>query len=53
VCLSYIYDARFLKDKLQVPGNNPEESTRHSKHGESLKLRNYVLLNLCDNQRNA
>jgi DNA polymerase sigma len=25
--------------KLQTPVNNPEESTRHSEHGESLKSR--------------
>jgi hypothetical protein len=23
--------------KLQTPGNNPEETIRHSKHGERLK----------------
>jgi hypothetical protein len=26
-----------LEFKLQTPGNNPEESIRHSKHSESLK----------------
>jgi hypothetical protein len=29
--------------KLQTPGNNPEESIRHLKHGESLKSRIYTL----------
>jgi hypothetical protein len=28
-----------LAFKLQTPGNNPEESIRHSKQGESLKSR--------------
>jgi hypothetical protein len=28
-----------LTFKLQAPGNSPEESKRHSKHGESLKSR--------------
>jgi hypothetical protein len=28
-----------LAFKLQKPGNNPEESIRRSKHGESLKSR--------------
>jgi hypothetical protein len=28
-----------LAFKLQTPGNNPEESIRHSKHGERLKSR--------------
>jgi hypothetical protein len=28
-----------LAFKLQAPGNNPEESIWHSKHGESLKSR--------------
>jgi hypothetical protein len=28
-----------LAFELQTPGNNPEESIRHSKHGESLKSR--------------
>jgi hypothetical protein len=27
--------------KIQMPGNYPEESTRHSEHGESLKRRTY------------
>jgi hypothetical protein len=26
-----------LAYKIQTPGNNPEESIQHSKHGESLK----------------
>jgi hypothetical protein len=29
-----------LKFKLQTSGNNPEESIRHSKHGESVKSTN-------------
>ena len=28
--------------KIQTPGNYPEESIRHSEHGESLKLRTCV-----------
>jgi hypothetical protein len=28
-----------LEFKLQTPGNSPEESIRHSKHGGSLKSR--------------
>jgi hypothetical protein len=28
-----------LAFKLQMPVNHPEESTRHSEHGESLKSR--------------
>jgi hypothetical protein len=28
-----------LAFKLQMPGNNPEESIQHSKQGESLKSR--------------
>jgi hypothetical protein len=35
----YIYDISRLRVKLQTPGNNPEEITRHSKHGERLKSR--------------
>jgi hypothetical protein len=31
--------SEMLEFKLQTPGNNPEESIRHSKHGESLKSR--------------
>jgi hypothetical protein len=31
-----------LAFKLQTPGNNPEESRRHSKHGESLKSRAFL-----------
>jgi hypothetical protein len=30
--------------KIQTPGNYPEESIKHSKHGESLKSRNGVIL---------
>jgi hypothetical protein len=30
---------RVLAFKLHMPGNNPEESIPHSKHGESLKSR--------------
>jgi len=32
--------------KIQTPGNYPEESIRHSEHGESLKSRiiNYLLI---------
>jgi hypothetical protein len=30
-----------LAFELQTTGNNPEESIRHSKHGESLKLKRY------------
>jgi hypothetical protein len=32
-----------LAFKLQTPGNNPEESIRHSKQGKSLKSRTEVL----------
>jgi hypothetical protein len=32
-----------LAFKLQTPGNNSEESIRHSKHGESLKSRIFIL----------
>jgi hypothetical protein len=31
-----------LEFKLQTPRNNPEESIRHSKHGESLKSRKNI-----------
>ena len=27
------------KHKIQTPGNHPEETVQHSKHGESLKSR--------------
>jgi len=30
--------------KIQTPGNYPEESIKHSEHGESLKSRTYNLL---------
>jgi hypothetical protein len=33
-----------LAFKLQTPGNNPEESIRHSEHGESLKSKEYAYL---------
>jgi hypothetical protein len=33
-----------LAFKLQTPGNNPEESKRHSKHGKSLKSRITLIL---------
>jgi hypothetical protein len=29
--------SEMLASTLQTPGNNPEESARHSKHGKSLK----------------
>jgi hypothetical protein len=29
-----------LAFKLQTPGNNPKANIRHSKHGESLKIKN-------------
>ena len=29
--------------KIQTPGNNPEESIKHSEHGESLKSRKKLL----------
>jgi hypothetical protein len=32
-----------LAFKLQTPGNHPEESIRHSEHGESLKSRMFLL----------
>jgi hypothetical protein len=31
--------SKTLTFKLQMPGNNPEESIRHTRHGESLKSR--------------
>ena len=35
--------------KIQTPGNYPEESTKHSEHGESLKSRIVKCLRLpCD-----
>jgi hypothetical protein len=32
-----------LAFKLQMPGNNPEESTQRSEHGESLKSRTHYV----------
>jgi len=32
------------KYKIQTPGNFPEESVKHSEHGESLNKENYTLL---------
>ena len=32
-----------LAYKFQTPGNYPEESTQHSEHGESLKLKQKVV----------
>jgi len=29
--------------KIQTPGNNPEESTKHSEHDESLKSRIFYM----------
>jgi hypothetical protein len=34
---------RLLKVKLQTAGNNPKESIRHTKHGESLNTRVIVI----------
>jgi len=31
--------SKTLAYKIQMPGNYPEESTQHTEHGESLKLR--------------
>jgi hypothetical protein len=40
-----------MKYKIQMPGNNPEESIQHSEHGESLKSRskNEFSINNMDN----
>jgi hypothetical protein len=35
-----------LAFKLQTPRNNPEESIRHPKHGESLKSRSAPLIRI-------
>jgi hypothetical protein len=39
--------------KLQAPGNYPEESTRYSKHGESLKSRTVNLIRYSNNAHPA
>jgi hypothetical protein len=45
--------SKMLEFKLQTLGNNPEESTRCSKHGNSLKSRCHTMLKvhvLCQSQ---
>jgi len=34
-----------LAYKIQTPGNYPEESMQHSKHGKSLKSKRIFMLN--------
>jgi hypothetical protein len=41
---------KMLAYKLQMPVNHPEESTQHSEHGQSLKLRIY---NITENNRSC